>query len=117
MTFPIGILDSLNPVMLAFLGVIAVMLFGEKLPDAARTWGKKFTAFRKNIQSIQDEIRSAAFSATSELTSAMDIKTPDLSSPPSSSNGSKARRTRQSDEDYEEATAPKFVPPPREAEA
>jgi sec-independent protein translocase protein TatA len=115
--YPIGLLDGINPGTLLFLAVIAVLLFGEQLPDVARKWGKKFNDFRKSIQSIQDEIRSAAFSATSEIKSAMDINTPSASSSssPASSNGSK-RRPRQSDEDYEEATAPKFVPPPREPE-
>jgi sec-independent protein translocase protein TatA len=116
--FPIALLDGFSPTTMIFLGIIAVLLFGEKLPDVARTLGKKFTEFRKSIQSIQDEIRSAAFSATSELTSALDIKTPNgLSSSTSSSSGSKGRRARQSEEDYEEATAPKFVPPPAEPEA
>ncbi len=117
MMVPIGLLDGFSPMTILFIGIIAVLLFGENLPDVARTWGKKFTEFRKSIQSVQDEIRSAAFSATSELTSAMDIKTPSFLSPTSSSSGSKARRTRQSDEDYEEATAPKFVPPPAEPQA
>jgi sec-independent protein translocase protein TatA len=115
MAYPLAFLDGFSPATIVFIGIIAVLLFGEKLPDVARTWGKKFTEFRKSIQSVQDEIRSAAFSATSELTSAMDIKTPSfLSSSTSSSNGSKARKSRQSDEDYDEATAPKFVPPPAE---
>jgi sec-independent protein translocase protein TatA len=118
MMFPIALLDGFSPATMIFLGIIAVLLFGEHLPEVARSWGKKFTEFRKSIQSVQDEIRSAAFSATSELTSALDIKTPTLFSPSSSSsNGSKARRARQSEEDYEEATAPKFVPPPAEPEA
>jgi len=118
MMFPIALLDGFSPATMIFLGIIAVLLFGEHLPEVARSWGKKFTEFRKSIQSVQDEIRSAAFSATSELTSALDIKTPTLfSSSTSSSNGSKGRRARQSEEDYEEATAPKFVPPPAEPEA
>jgi sec-independent protein translocase protein TatA len=117
MTLPIGLLDGFSPTTMIFLGIIAVLLFGEHLPEVARTWGKKFTEFRKSIQSVQDEIRSAAFSATSELTSALDIKTPSFLSPTTSSSGSKARRARQSEEDYEEATAPKFVPPPAEPEA
>jgi Sec-independent protein translocase protein TatA len=123
MALPIGLFDSLNPGMLIFLGVIAILLFGEHLPDQFKTWGKKFAEFRKSLQSIQDEIRSVAHSATSELTSAMDINVPGVSSSSTassstdSSNGSKPRRSRQSDEDYDEATAPKFVPPPRDPDS
>ena len=120
MAFPIGLLD-ISTGTLVMLGVVAVLLFGERLPEVARTCGKKFNDFRKSIQSIQDEIRSAAHSATSELTSAFDTSSGSSSSSPSSStssgsNGSGTkRRSRESDEDYEEATAPMFVPPPAAA--
>ncbi len=111
---PIGLFDGLSPVTVIFLGAIAVLLFGEHLPEVARTFGKKFADFRKNIQSIQDEIRSAATAATSEISSAFDINVPSAgvaSSSPTDTSPLK-RRSRTSDEDYEEATAPKFVPPP-----
>lgn len=114
--FPIGLLDVLSPVTLIFIGAVAVLLFGEHLPEVARTFGKKFADLRKNVQSIQDEIRSAASAATSELSSTFDINTPSsgTSSASEGSNGSaRKRRSRDSDEDYEQATAPKFVPPPR----
>ena len=111
MSFPIGFLDGLSPGMLIFLGVVAVLLFGERLPEVARSLGKQFTVFRKSVQTIQDEVRSAAFSVTSELSSVVESHASSVSST-SSSNGS--ARTRKSDEDYDEATAPKFVPPPAE---
>lgn len=116
--FPIGLFDGLSPVTLIFIGAIAVLLFGEHLPEVARTFGKKFADLRKNVQSIQDEIRSAATAATSELSSTFDVNTTTSGTgSPSASNGSsgstRKRRSRDSDEDYEEATAPKFVPPPR----
>lgn len=115
MVLPIGLLD-ISTGTLVMLGALAVLLFGERLPEVARTFGKKFNEFRKSVQSIQDEIRSVAHSATSELTSAFDASTSSSdsssSSTPSGSNGSGTkRRSRASDEDYEEATAPKFVPP------
>ncbi len=118
MAFPIGLLDGISPVTLIFIGAIAVLLFGEHLPEVARSFGKKFADFRKNVQSIQDEIRSAATTATSDLSSALDMNTSSsgTSTSPASggANGStRKRRSRESDEDYEEATAPKFVPPPR----
>ena len=117
MALPIGLFD-INPAALVVIGAIAVLLFGEQLPDVARSFGKKFNEFRKSIQSIQDEIRSAAMSVKSEVTSALDISNLNSDSPSSSasenSNGSgqKRRSSRTSDEDYEGATAPKFVPPP-----
>jgi sec-independent protein translocase protein TatA len=80
-----------NPFTLLILGVLAVLLFGERLPEVARSVGKGFMEFKKGVGSIQDEIRSAIDSAT----------TP---SPPP---------LRESDpQPREEATAPKFEPPP-----
>ena len=40
-------MDLLNPGMMLVLGVIAVLLFGERLPEAAKTFGKKFWRLRK----------------------------------------------------------------------
>ena len=114
MTLPIAVLD-MNPFVLMMIGAIAVLLFGEKLPDVMRPLGKKLAEFRKNVQNIQDESRSAASSVTSEVTSALDVNIDSSNSSGSgASNGSgqKRRSSATLDEDYEEATAPKFEPPP-----
>ena len=87
-------LDS--PVMMLMIGVIAVLLFGERLPEVARSVGKGFMEFKRGIHNIQDEVESAINSATT--TSSPTSTTPALPryEPP---------------EDREEATAPKFEPP------
>ena len=103
----IALFDGLSPVTLLFLAVIAVLLFGEQLPEVARTWGKKFVQFRRNIQGLQDELRSAAFSATSEFTGAVDSAT-------SSFNATTSSTSAAEDEAADGATAPKFDPPPSE---
>ncbi len=116
MALPLAFLDSLNPVTMMMIGVIALLLFGERLPEVGRSLGKKLMDFKKNVEGIQQEIRTAATSATSSFSTAVSS----LDGSPSSSDGSPSSsgesRWRRSD-DYEEATAPKFVPPPREAEA
>jgi sec-independent protein translocase protein TatA len=105
MVFPLGFLDSLsNPVTLLMLGIIALLLFGERLPEVGRTWGRKLVELKKNVENIQNQIRSVAMSAT-----------PDLSSLTSAAETSSARRDSDNAAvDREEATAPKFVPPPEE---
>jgi sec-independent protein translocase protein TatA len=105
MALPIGFLDSLsNPVTLLMLGVIALLLFGERLPEVGRTWGRKLVELKKNVENLQNQIRSVAMSATPDLSS--------LSEP------SSARRDAEDAAvDREEATAPKFVPPPAEPSA
>jgi sec-independent protein translocase protein TatA len=100
MVFPLAFLEGLNTGTLLFLGIIALLLFGEKLPEVARTWGRKFVDLKKNVENIQSQIRNAAMSATPDLSS--------LTSP------TPRRTPEESAADREEATAPKFVPPPSE---
>ncbi len=96
---PIGFLDGLNPVTLLLVGAIAVLLFGERLPEVAKSMGKRLTEFRRGFQNIQNEIRSATFTDTG----------PSYSAP---SSPSYAAKTSEIDQDL--ATAPKFVPPAAE---
>ena len=81
-----------NPVMLLMLGVLAVLLFGERLPEVARSVGRGLMEFKKGIHGIQQDIQGAIDSATSTDTSA-------------------SVRYEEPSEDREEATAPKFEPP------
>ena len=106
MSLPLAFFDGLSPLTVLFIMVIAVLLFGEQLPEVARTWGKKFMQFKRNIQGLQDELRSAAYSATSEFTSAVDSA--------KSAFESSASSAAVEDETAESATAPKFDPPPSE---
>ena len=103
MVLPVGFLDGLNPVTLLMLGIIALLLFGERLPEVGRTWGRKLIDLKKNVENIQNQIRSVAMSAT-----------PDLNAPLTSST---RRESDAQGTDHEEATAPKFVPPPSEPTA
>lgn len=86
----LAFLDS--PATLMVLGVLAVLLFGERLPEVARTVGKYFMDFKRGVRGIQDEIQSAIHAA--------DSVEPNRSSP-----------RFAPPEDREEATAPKFEPP------
>ena len=50
--------------MMLLLGAIAVMLFGERLPEVARSIGKGLMEFKSGMRGIQDEIHKAVNSAT-----------------------------------------------------
>ena len=78
-----------NPLMLLLLGALAVMLFGERLPEVARSVGKQIMELKNGVRGIQREIESAVNSTASTDESSR----------------------RQEPEDREEATAPKFEPP------
>jgi len=126
METPIAFLDSLGTSEMLFLGVLAILLFGEHLPDVARSWGKKFVEFKRSVQGIQDELRSAAFSATSSIDSAVHSAADSLHSATDSlhpsahgatgsyGSGSESHHSDRPGDavnDTEEPTAPKFEPP------
>ena len=81
---------DLSPTTLLVLGVLAVLLYGERLPEVARSVGKGFMEFKKGVRNIQDDLEGAINSATS----------------------TDAPSRYEEPEEREEATAPKFEPPP-----
>lgn len=76
------------------LGMIALLLFGKRLPEVARSLGKGIVEFKKGIQGIEDEVRTSGNSNTSS---------------------SSYNRPTVKDEEPE-LTAPKFEPPAFEPE-
>jgi sec-independent protein translocase protein TatA len=90
-----------GPTGMIIIGIIAILLFGNRLPEVARSLGKGLAEFKKGIKGVEDEIHSTV---NKEVNS-----TPAISETPSA-----AAQHR------EEATAPKFEPPtsePQTAEA
>lgn len=85
---------SPGPMEMLIIGVIAVLLFGKRLPEVGRSLGKGLMEFKKGVQGIDEEVESASRSVTS----------------------STARATASAD-DRQEATAPKFEPPKSEPSA
>ena len=72
------------------IGVIALLLFGKRLPEVARSLGKGIVEFKKGVRGIEDEVDSATYS------------TPSYENP----------RPTADDDDYAaDTTAPKFEPP------
>ena len=70
------------------IGVIALLLFGKRLPEVARSLGKGIVEFKKGVRGIEDEVDSATYNASSS------------SSPRPSA-----------DDEPIESSAPKFEPP------
>lgn len=79
---------SLPPGEMLVILVIAVVLFGKKLPEVGRSLGKGIVEFKKGLRGVEDEF--------------------DVSSPASSS--SRNEYARASDEDGM-ISVPKFEPP------
>jgi sec-independent protein translocase protein TatA len=86
---------SIGPAEAMVIGVIAVLLFGSKLPEVGRSLGKSLSEFRKGMRGIEEEFHRAT-----RVTS-----TPTTPSVP-----------RYHDvDDRDVPTAPKFDPPPSNA--
>jgi sec-independent protein translocase protein TatA len=80
---------NLSPQELIVVGLIAVLLFGNKLPSVMRSLGKGMTEFQKGLKGVKDEFDSAM--------------------------REEARpRVSHSAHEYDEPTAPKFEPPKQE---
>lgn len=43
--------------------IIAVLIFGRRLPDIARSFGKSITEFKKGIKDVNDEVKNSIDSA------------------------------------------------------
>ncbi len=91
-------MDFLGPSELLIIGVIAVLLYGQRLPDVGRKVGRVMAEFKRSMQGFQDQINSATTSVTSSVQG-------------SSSGDPGQKRYVEEVDDYEEATAPKFEPP------
>ena len=72
---------------LIIVGIIALLLFGKRLPDVARSLGKGIVEFKKGIQGIEEEVERATYNTDTS-----------------------ASRPLPTDE-TEETNSPKFQPP------
>lgn len=50
-------MDLLSPVHLAVILVVALLLFGNRLPEVARSLGRSINEFKKGMQQVQDEFK------------------------------------------------------------
>jgi sec-independent protein translocase protein TatA len=82
---------------LVIVGIIAVLLFGKRLPEVAKSFGKSYNEFRRGLSDIQSQINMSDVYSTNHTSSSY-----------TSSNSSPEY------DDYEAVSAPKFEPPPAE---
>lgn len=73
---------------LIIFGTIALLLFGKRLPEVARSLGKGIVEFKKGVRGIEDEVNQSTYSSTASSTP-----------------------RPAADDEPSEVTAPKFEPP------
>ena len=99
---------ELNPVTMMMVGALGVLLFGERLPEVSKKVGKHLMELKKGVQDIQNQITSAIDSAGTTSTSSSHRS----SNSSTSSTDDGTQIVYEDLEEHEEASAPKFEPPP-----
>lgn len=87
---------GLGPPELIVIAVIAVLLFGAKLPEVARQLGGSYHEFRRGLSDVQQQFRTAEHEVKKSFS---------MDDPPNKSVG------EEEDEEQSEPAAPKFKPP------
>lgn len=53
---------GIGPTEMLIVGVIAVILFGNRLPSVARSLGKSLTEFKKGMREFENEMHNSIYS-------------------------------------------------------
>lgn len=85
---------SIGPVEMMVFGILALLLFGKRLPEVAKSLGKGMVEFKRGIKGVQDEFHST-----------MDVRP---------SSRPQRKRPDPVDDERQEWTAPRFEPPKSE---
>ena len=75
------------------IGIIALLLFGSRLPKVAKSMGKSIVEFKKGIKGVQDEIEDASDDAPpSPVDDASPSPVDDASPPPPGDDSGKRKK-------------------------
>ncbi len=90
---------GLSPPEIMVVAVIAILLFGSKLPDVAKTLGGSYREFRRGLNDMQEQFRQVE----REVKRSIDA--------PAKKQSAEMAADLEDELDSEPA-APKFTPPP-----
>ena len=86
---------GLGPTEAIVIAVIAVLLFGSKLPEVARQLGGSYRELRRSLNDVQQQFRMAEYEAKKSFS---------IDDPPK-------KKDVDSEDEFDEPAAPKFKPP------
>jgi sec-independent protein translocase protein TatA len=66
---------------LVIIGIVAVILFGGRLPQVARSMGKSLTEFKKGMQDLEGHVSDAIHSQPTSSPHSAQVEHDDLSEP------------------------------------
>jgi sec-independent protein translocase protein TatA len=49
-----------GPMELSIIAIVALLLFGRRLPDVAKSMGRSIVEFKKGLKDVKDDIDTAA---------------------------------------------------------
>ena len=67
---------GIGPWELMVVGLIALLLFGKRLPEVARSLGKGVTEFKKGLHGLEEELDQTASTAHRELPHSTETQAP-----------------------------------------
>lgn len=70
-----------GPMELLIVGVIALLLFGKRLPEVARSLGKGIVEFKKGVKGIEDEVDQATYKPSRTNRPVVDDEPPATNAP------------------------------------
>ena len=71
---PLGIFGNFGYTEMLLFGVIAILLFGSRLPEVARNFGKSYGELKKHVNQFQKEFQEAQHYEPPSTTSNREIE-------------------------------------------
>lgn len=104
-TFLPAFIGSPGPAEMLIVGVVALLLFGKRLPEVARNLGKGFSEFKKGMSGFQEEIRSASRDADRKISYDNQSSSSNKTTTTTAERPAPAPESVQADDEF---AAPKF---------